>query len=127
MAVEKLFQVLVVGGVTLGVACSTKQSKKTDASVQQENAIPADSNKKEVERASTKAEERVERPTQRPQTPFSGTNSAGEQCEDICYQETSGELICSEMCCWLTAVECCPDYRPPVEEEEVETPKDEEL
>ena len=45
------------------------------------------------------------------------TNSKGEKCEDICTEESSGEVICSEMCCWLMAVECCPDYRPPPEEE----------
>ena len=44
-------------------------------------------------------------------------NSQGEKCEDVCEQESSGELICSDMCCWLQAVECCPDYRPPTEGE----------
>ena len=45
-------------------------------------------------------------------------NSKGEQCSDICTEESSSEVICSDMCCWLMAVECCPNYIPPPEEEE---------
>ena len=103
MAIEKLFQALVVGGVTLGVqACASKQAKNPDVPTQQE---------KEPQLA---APEVVERPIEpAPRSLFTGTNSKGEKCEDICFGESSGEAICSDMCCWLMAVECCPDYVAP--------------
>ncbi|MEC7984813.1 MAG: hypothetical protein VX278_06600 [Myxococcota bacterium] len=121
MAIEKLFQVLVVGGVSLGVqACASKQAKNSDAPTQQEDAVPKPTSTQE-EAEDVAAPPRGESPDR---GLFTGTNSKGEQCEDVCYTQSSGENICSEMCCWLTAVECCPDYRPPVEEEETESPKE---
>ena len=120
MAIEKLFQVLVVGGVTLGTqACASKQPQKSEApTAQKEVTKTADANSEEK----TSVEPSVAEPA--PRSRFTGSTSKGEKCEDICYEQSSGELICSEMCCWLTAVECCPNYVPIPKEEE--TPKEED-
>ena len=91
---EKLFQALVIGGVTLGAACASKQTKSTDVPIQEKEAS---------ESTPVQTEERVEPPPERLESRFSGTNAKGEQCEDVCYTQSSGEDICSEMCCWLMA------------------------
>ena len=106
MAIDKLFQVLVVGGVALGnQACGKKAPP--------EQAEPPASASEESTSSVVEEEETIG-----PKYNEEGVmivNSKGEKCEDVCYGERSGEEICSEMCCWLMAVECCSNYSPPPE------------
>jgi hypothetical protein len=112
MAIDKLFQVLVVGGVALGnQACAKKGSP--------EIAEPVDSSEQEADANENPETEETE-DLKTPRDSRMLENSNGEKCEDICDYEASGEVICSDMCCWLMAVECCPSYRGQVLEEEAE-------
>ena len=115
MAIDKLCHALVLGGVSMGVqACTPKKAQKKEP-VETTETTTQDTSAKD---ASLEAQERPREAEDRlgPQWSME-TNSKGEKCEDVCQQESSGEVICSDMCCWLQAVECCPDYRPPPEEE----------
>ena len=106
MAIDKLFQVLVVGGVSLGIQACAKNTEPKPAE-------PPPDTSKEV--TTTSVEEAT---SDGPKYDDSGrmiVNSKGEKCEEVCSQESSGEEICSEMCCWLMAVECCSNYSPPPE------------
>ena len=122
MAIDKLFQALVVGGVSMGVqACTPKKVQKKDpveSSQTAQEATPSSIKDQEVQRSPDQELRPLAEPAERDEPKWGmETNSKGEKCEDVCEQESSGEIICSEMCCWLQAVECCPDYRPPPEEE----------
>ena len=108
MAIDKLFQVLVVGGVTLGTQACAKKSNPP----QIEPPITPENMGTTVE-----ASEEVERIPERPgDSSRMLVNSKGEKCEDICSGDEGREMICSDMCCWLMAIECCPNYSPPPEE-----------
>lgn len=132
MAIDKLFHALVLGGVSMGVqACTPKKSQTKEPietssteAVEKKTEEQEEDPKEKTEETSSSAVEEGEkneipemRPIRTEREDRMETNSKGEKCEDICTEESSGEVICSEMCCWLMAVECCPDYRPPPEEE----------
>ena len=120
MAIDKLFHALVLGGVSMGVqACTSKKNPPVESSQSTEVTTPESSTStQEEKRPSEDVPLRPAEAEERLGTPWGmEKNSKGEKCEDVCNQESSGEVICSEMCCWLQAVECCPDYRPPPEEE----------
>ena len=132
MAIDKLFHALVLGGVSMGVQACTPKKSQTKEPIEtssseivetktEEKAEETPQEKTEetsssaVEESETQeAPETLPAPTERGKR--METNSKGEKCEDVCTEESSGEVICSDMCCWLMAVECCPDYRPPEEE-----------
>ena len=119
MAIEKLFHALVLGGVSMGVQACTPKKAQTKDPVETTETTTQETSTTSPKEASP--EEEATRPAESQERPVSKwgmeKNSKGEKCEDVCTQESSGEIICSEMCCWLQAVECCPDYRPPPEEE----------
>ena len=100
MAIDKLFQALVVGGISLGTQACAKQTEPSTS----EPAPPQEETR-----------------NTRPESKQMEVNSKGEKCEDICYEQGPDEMICSEMCCWLMAVECCPNYLPPKEPTEDQT------
>ena len=122
MAIDKLFQVLVVGGVTLGAqACAKKGTPET--------AEPTNTSE-EAEESTETNELPVEAEDLQPENSRTLVNSNGDKCEDICTSEESGEVFCDDpevgnMCCWLMAVECCPNYRG-LDLEETEETKDNE-
>ena len=105
MAIDKLFQVLVVGGVTLATQACAKKS--TPPQIEPPRA-PDDQ---------PSAPESPEKLEMTPEFPEDSSrmlvNSKGEKCEDICSDRDAREVICSDMCCWLMAIECCPNYSPP--------------
>ena len=119
MAIEKLFNVLVIGGVALGTqACKKKDisaeaEKANTVEVKEATAAP-DAAKEEVEPAPDKVVEPSTPPSELSITPSSvlTVNSKGEKCEDICSGEGMS-MTCADMCCWLQAVECCPNYSAP--------------
>ena len=133
MAIDKLFHALVLGGVSMGVQACTPKKSQTKEPIETSSSESVDTQKEEKteetpqekteETSSSAVEEsgKIESqetlPAPRERKNRMEINSKGEKCADVCTEESSGEVICSEMCCWLTAVECCPNYRPPPEEE----------
>ena len=127
MAIDKLFQVLVVGGVTLGTqACAKKGAPETA-----EPTTPSE----EVDETTETNGIPVETEEIQPENNRMLVNSNGDKCEDICTSEESGEVFCDDpevgnMCCWLMAVECCPNYHgqdlEEIEESDDDKPEGEE-
>ena len=127
MAIEKLFNVLVIGGVAMGVqACKKKELKSADESANTINAEKAVTVPAELQKVVPSAAEKVETETLENSITLdrfpSGleVNSKGEKCEDICSGE-GVSTMCADMCCWLQATECCPNYSPPVQPEAEES------
>ena len=120
-AIDKLFQVLVVGGVTLGAqACAKKGAPET---------VEPTNTSEEAEESTETNEAPAESKDLNSDNSRTLVNSNGDKCEDICTSEESGEVFCDDpevgnMCCWLMAVECCPNYRGLDLEEAEETDED---
>ena len=124
MAIEKLFNVLVIGGVALGTqACKKKDPNPLEKSP---NASKVEEVTSEVATAKETAPSAAE--TAEANTPgnelqlerIPAVNSKGEKCEEICSGEGISTM-CADMCCWLQATECCPNYSPPIPTEPEES------